>query len=108
MGGLLSGLWSQLFGVSEFKMCIVGLDNAGKTTILYKLHLGDVVATHPTIGSNVEQVTRNNIKITVWDIGKITIYLFLVFLNVEKRWTGTIEVDVVDVLYGFKGANYGD
>lgn len=34
----------------------VGLDNAGKTTILYRLHLGEAVRTVPTIGSNVEQV----------------------------------------------------
>lgn len=34
----------------------MGLDNAGKTTILYRLHLGEAVRTVPTIGSNVEQV----------------------------------------------------
>lgn len=34
----------------------VGLDNAGKTTILYRLHLGEAVKTVPTIGCNVEQV----------------------------------------------------
>jgi len=39
-------------------MLMVGLDAAGKTTILYKLKLGEVVSTIPTIGFNVEMVTR--------------------------------------------------
>jgi ADP-ribosylation factor-like protein 5B len=69
MGLLLSNLWKKIFGMDEFKMCIVGLDNAGKTTMLYKLHLGEVVATQPTIGSNVEQIEHNNTKITAWDLG---------------------------------------
>ena len=34
----------------------VGLDAAGKTTILYKLKLGEIVTTIPTIGFNVETV----------------------------------------------------
>lgn len=37
---------------------MVGLDNAGKTTVLYRLHLGEAVRTVPTIGSNVEQARR--------------------------------------------------
>lgn len=47
----------------------VGLDAAGKTTILYKLKLGDVVMTIPTIGFNVETVEYKNICFTVWDVG---------------------------------------
>ena len=35
---------------------MLGLDNAGKTTVLYKLKLGEVVTTIPTIGFNVETV----------------------------------------------------
>lgn len=41
----------------------------GKTTILYKLKLGEVVTTIPTIGFNVETVTYKNITFTVWDVG---------------------------------------
>lgn len=48
---------------------MVGLDAAGKTTILYKLHLGEVVDSHPTIGSNVEDWTYKNVKFQVWDLG---------------------------------------
>ena len=49
--------------------CAVGLDAAGKTTILYKLKLGEIVTTIPTIGFNVETVEYKNISFTVWDVG---------------------------------------
>lgn len=41
------------------------MDNAGKTTTLYRLHLGQAVSTNPTLGSNVEQVTYKNLKFEV-------------------------------------------
>lgn len=61
-----------------FQLCVtnvigvhfsVGLDAAGKTTILYKLKLGEIVTTIPTIGFNVETVEYKNICFTVWDVG---------------------------------------
>ncbi len=48
---------------------MLGLDNAGKTTILYKLKVGQVVQTTPTIGFNVETVSRKNVTFSVWDVG---------------------------------------
>ena len=48
---------------------MLGLDAAGKTTILYKLKLGEVVTTIPTIGFNVETVEYNRVTFQVWDIG---------------------------------------
>jgi len=51
------------------RILMVGLDAAGKTTILYKLKLGEVVTTIPTIGFNVERVEYRNISFTVWDVG---------------------------------------
>merc|ERR1719356_2121870 len=48
---------------------MVGLDAAGKTTILYKLKLGEVVTTIPTIGFNVETVEYRSLSFTVWDVG---------------------------------------
>lgn len=48
---------------------MVGLDAAGKTTILYQLKLDEPVTTIPTIGFNVETVDYKNISFTVWDIG---------------------------------------
>ena len=51
------------------RLLMIGLDAAGKTTILYKLKLGEVVTTIPTIGFNVETVDYKNISFTVWDVG---------------------------------------
>eukprot|EP01120_Amphizonella_sp_Union-15-10_P014928 TRINITY_DN746_c0_g1_i5.p1 TRINITY_DN746_c0_g1~~TRINITY_DN746_c0_g1_i5.p1 ORF type:complete len:119 (-),score=29.58 TRINITY_DN746_c0_g1_i5:232-588(-) len=48
---------------------MVGLDAAGKTTILYKLKQGEIVTTIPTIGFNVERVQYKNINFIVWDLG---------------------------------------
>uniref|UniRef100_A0A7S3VGK6 Uncharacterized protein n=1 Tax=Dunaliella tertiolecta TaxID=3047 RepID=A0A7S3VGK6_DUNTE len=67
------GLWlSRMlswFGDREARILVLGLDNAGKTTILYRLQVGEIVATIPTIGFNVETVTYKNIKFQVWDLG---------------------------------------
>lgn len=50
-------------------MLILGLDGAGKTTILYRMHLGEVVCTVPTIGFNVETMVYKNLQFNVWDLG---------------------------------------
>ena len=42
---------SLLMKQKEMRILMVGLDAAGKTTILYKLKLGEVVTTIPTIGT---------------------------------------------------------
>jgi small GTP-binding protein len=54
---------------NNFKIIILGMQNAGKTTILYWLSLGTLVKTTPTIGSNVEELTYNNVKFQAWDLG---------------------------------------
>lgn len=41
----------------------------GKTTITYRLKLGDVVTTIPTIGFNVETIQYKKLQMTMWDIG---------------------------------------
>lgn len=69
MGGLFSRLFDRLIGKTEKRILMVGLDAAGKTTILYKLKLGEIVTTIPTIGFNVETVEYKNISFTVWDVG---------------------------------------
>ncbi|XP_014673527.1 PREDICTED: ADP-ribosylation factor-like protein 1 [Priapulus caudatus] len=68
MGAFFS-IFKNLFGSREMRILILGLDGAGKTTILYRLQVGEVVTTIPTIGFNVEQVTYNNLKFQVWDLG---------------------------------------
>ncbi|KAI6004057.1 ARF SAR [Pisolithus albus] len=53
----------------DVRILMLGLDSAGKTTILYRLQIGEVVSTIPTIGFNVETVQYKNIKFQVWDLG---------------------------------------
>ncbi|XP_061752170.1 ADP-ribosylation factor 5 [Nerophis ophidion] len=69
MGLTLSSVFGRLFGKKQMRILMVGLDAAGKTTILYKLKLGEIVTTIPTIGFNVETVEYKNISFTVWDVG---------------------------------------
>jgi ADP-ribosylation factor protein 1 len=88
MGLTFSKLFDKLWGKKEMRILMVGLDAAGKTTILYKLKLGEIVTTIPTIGIdplpklyswartdlclpgfNVETVEYKNIQFTVWDVG---------------------------------------
>ncbi len=113
-----------MFGKKEMRILMVGLDAAGKviafgtlllylqltccsiaqTTILYKLKLGEVVTTIPTIGEinlifesfgrnllkimpfagfNVETVEYKNISFTVWDVGGQVIRLFVLGVPVD-------------------------
>ena len=79
MGNVTSWSWSWskwLWGSAKsYRILMLGLDNAGKTTILYTLSLKLAnsemkVTTIPTIGFNVETVDiSDNIKLTVWDVG---------------------------------------
>ena len=66
MGGSAS---SWLFPAPEARVLIRGLDASGKTTLLYKLKLGKVVTTIPTIGFNVETVRHGSLDLTLWDLG---------------------------------------
>ncbi|CAH1373124.1 hypothetical protein MTP99_014558 [Tenebrio molitor] len=69
MGLSLSNLFRKLFAKKQLRILMVGLDGAGKTTVLYKLKFGEIVTTIPTIGFNVEMVEYKNIMFTVWDVG---------------------------------------
>lgn len=58
-----------------YKLLILGLNNAGKTSILYHLQLGHTITTQPTLGGNTEQLTITNaqtghsVNFTCWDLG---------------------------------------
>ncbi|CAH0547896.1 unnamed protein product [Brassicogethes aeneus] len=78
MGLTISAVFTRLFGKKPMRILMVGLDAAGKTTILYKLKLGEIVTTIPTIGFNVETVEYKNISFTVWDVGGQT--------RIRKLW----------------------
>merc|ERR1712125_122256 len=67
---LFEGLFfTRFMDGKETRILMVGLDAAGKTTILYKLKLGKVVTTIPTIGINVETIDYGRFAFTTWDIG---------------------------------------
>ena len=76
MGNILSAMSEALknvlstFSDRHAKILMLGLDAAGKTTVLYKLKLNETVSTIPTIGFNVETVSPvKNVSFTVWDVG---------------------------------------
>ena len=101
MGGFFSRFRKKQ---KDMRILMIGLDNAGKTTILYKLKLGEVITSIPTIGMfififfgyffnyeftwfifidiiigfNVESVKYKNITFTVWDIGGQLRILFFI------------------------------
>ena len=58
-----------LFGKKEVKNLMLGLDNAGKTTILYQLKMGETVKTIPTNGFNIETIEYKKVLFTIWDVG---------------------------------------
>lgn len=53
----------------EYRVIFFGLDSSGKTTLLYKIKLGKIVRTIPTIGFNVESITHGKLNLTIWDVG---------------------------------------
>mmetsp|Transcript_63195 Transcript_63195/g.73542 ORF Transcript_63195/g.73542 Transcript_63195/m.73542 type:complete len:192 (+) Transcript_63195:125-700(+) len=72
----MGALWSRIreaFGLlpanKEVRVLVLGLDNAGKTSILYRLQLGNVVSTVPTVGFNLETLQYKNLTFQVWDLG---------------------------------------
>uniref|UniRef100_A0A8C6WNU8 Uncharacterized protein n=1 Tax=Neogobius melanostomus TaxID=47308 RepID=A0A8C6WNU8_9GOBI len=73
MGTILSQIFNKFVSKTPVRILMVGLDAAGKTTILYQMKLNEVVTTIPTIGFNVETVEYKNISFTVWDVGGQTI-----------------------------------
>lgn len=79
MGVYLSTMISKLFEGPLARVCMIGLDNAGKTTILYKMKLNEVVTTIPTIGFNVDEIKVKNLTMTVWDVGGQTKIRYVLF-----------------------------
>ncbi|KAF0899820.1 hypothetical protein E2562_024854 [Oryza meyeriana var. granulata] len=91
MGIVFTRLFSSVFGNREARILVLGLDNAGKTTILYRLQMGEVVSTIPTIGFNVETVQYNNIKFQVWDLDTT---LDVPHIEIKNRFVETVEQTV--------------
>ena len=69
MGFFFSKLWNNLLSKKEIRILMVGLDAAGKTTILHQLGKKGEVKTLPTIGFNVESLDYKNLNFIVFDLG---------------------------------------
>ncbi|ORC85452.1 ADP-ribosylation factor [Trypanosoma theileri] len=76
MGSFFSSLWEFFSPSRPYKLLILGLNNAGKTSILYHLQLGHAISTQPTLGGNTEQLVithgsnnNNTIQVNCWDLG---------------------------------------
>lgn len=54
---------------TEVRILILGLDNAGKTTILKNLCKEDVTHITPTQGFNIKSLAYNSFKLNIWDVG---------------------------------------
>lgn len=62
-------LLENLMGIMESRALMMGLDQAGKTSLLYRWKLGEYVVTIPTTGFNVETIETDGQSLTVWDVG---------------------------------------
>ncbi|KAJ0005970.1 hypothetical protein NQD34_015864 [Periophthalmus magnuspinnatus] len=63
---------SSLSSFQSLHIVLLGLDSAGKTTVLYRLKLNEFVNTVPTIGFNSEKIRLNTAKglsVHLWDVG---------------------------------------
>lgn len=74
MYAAIENLFKKLFPPTETGcILMLGLDASGKTTLLYRLKLGEVITTIPTIGFNVEEVvlptSSGQLKVLAWDVG---------------------------------------
>lgn len=65
----LTKLFEQVLGKTEARLVMLGLDGAGKSTILMKSKFGEAPNTIPTIGFNVEEVQFGKVSFNIWDIG---------------------------------------
>ena len=53
----------------RMRVLMLGLDMAGKTSLLYKWKLNEFVTAIPTIGFNVETIDMYDISFDIWDVG---------------------------------------
>ncbi|CAD7955210.1 unnamed protein product [Amoebophrya sp. A120] len=67
--GLLNILKKLKKNQKEARILVLGLDNAGKTTILKKLSEEDISHIMPTQGFNIKSLVHDGFKLNVWDIG---------------------------------------
>ena len=72
MGSFLSAIVEDFYNQfrKQTSFLVLGLDNAGKTQILYCMKLGECITnTVPTLGFNLEEFKYKNLSIKAWDLG---------------------------------------
>ena len=69
MGNITAKLKELFSGNKHIELCLVGLENSGKTTILSILSSGYPAETMPTVGLNVKAVKKEGVMMKVWDLG---------------------------------------
>ena len=80
MGLFFSKIWARLQGPKEMRILMLGLDAAGKTTILYKLKFAEVVVTIPTVGGGWRLMTRPK-KMRTWWVEENDGWIWVKYLN---------------------------
>merc|ERR1711936_1365357 len=67
--GLLTILKKMKQKEKEVRLLMLGLDNAGKTTILKKFNGEDIDTISPTLGFNIKTLEHRGFKLNIWDVG---------------------------------------
>ncbi|KAJ4484411.1 ADP-ribosylation factor family-domain-containing protein [Lentinula edodes] len=67
--GLLTIIRKNRMKEKEMRILFLGLDNAGKTTILKKLNGEDIMNTSPTLGFNIKTFIHGKYTLNIWDVG---------------------------------------
>jgi ADP-ribosylation factor protein 1 len=68
MGNIKARLLDSFSSKNPKRIIMLGLDGSGKTTILYKLKVGEIVKI-PIIGLQIETIVLENPQWTIWDVG---------------------------------------
>ena len=68
MGSAYTTIKNTIMSKQQMRILMVGLDAGGKTTILYRLQLGETIAIVPKLAFGVETVEYKNFNFTVWDV----------------------------------------
>lgn len=96
--GLLTIIRKAKRKEKEMRLLMVGLDNAGKTTIVKKLNNEDISNTSPTLGFNIKSMTYDKYRLNIWDVGgQKTLRAY--WRNYYEKTDGLVwVVDSVDVV----------
>ena len=90
MGLTFTKLFNQLFTKKEMCIFMVSLDAVGKTMILYKLKLGEIITPIPTIGFHVEIVEYKNINFNVCPLWRHYFQNTQAY-SLSRRWLKRID-----------------